>query len=244
MKQATCGSGGAWIRWFLGVAAAAAVGLAAAPAMAQAASTDDRGRRSDTEVRRDPRDRLFSLDGSLTMGGYNPQGRGWDAAGYVGASFLYRPSLLALGVSGEMGGVIFGPDQQFVGALGGVSADVTPWLRVDALAEFGAHFEQPGQGLELFGTRRVTHGEMNEVVPYAGLRVMPTFLIGRENSFIIGPWAQFRQDLMRAQLDYAVEGCSSFFSESVTCSTYDETSRVGGSLLAAGIRIGGQFGYR
>lgn len=191
----------------------------------------------------EPVSRALSLDGWI---GGGVQDREPSATGTIGigAVFLVRPSWLTVGAGAEFGGEVFGSTQEKVGALGGTTLEAAPWLRIDALAEFGAHFEQPTTGLDIIGTSEIVGGDRSVTVPYAGVRLSPAFLVGRGEGprFLLGAWLNARADLSQATARYTVESCSDGFFGSYSCSQSDESLDVGGRELSLGVRIGSEFG--
>ena len=121
--------------------------------------------------------------------------------------------------------------------------DVAPWLRVDLVGEFGAHFERLSAGLDLLGVHRdIIGGRRDAALPYAGVRVSPTLLVkGRDRRVLLGPWLSWQRDLSDEQLTYVVRSCGGLFS-SDTCSDREHTTSVGGTRLAVGVRLGIELG--
>lgn len=136
--------------------------------------------------------------------------------------------------------------QQFFGALGGTTFDVTPSFRIDALAQVGLHAEQPTTGLHLFSHDEIVAGDTAFVLPYAGLRLSPAYFIGDEHGprFLLGLWLDGKEDLMRKTVTYTVESCGTGFFGDYSCSQRDRSYRAGGTHLTAGIRVGLEFGDR
>ena len=188
--------------------------------------------------------RLMAIDAAIG-GGVQSTKTDWPGTMLLGATFLIRPEWFTGGAAAEMQGEPFGPSQQFLGLLGGTTFDVGPSFRIDALAQFGVHLEQPSTGLELFDEEEIVGGDTSFAMPYAGLRLSPAYLIGDERGsrFVIGLWLDGKQDLTHETATYTVQSCgSNWFSGEYSCSMRDESYVAGGAHLTAGIRVGTEFG--
>jgi hypothetical protein len=218
--------------------------LASTPALAAPTpAREDTSTEAATPVGDENAPRL-SLDARLGLAFEQDQGTpGWDGSLAFGVSALYHANILAVGVTAELGGELFDEEAQYLGALGGITAEATPWLHITTLVEGGVHLVQPAEGLQLFGTRRITGGETNTALPYVGLRLDPKLRFGNRNKFIIGPTLVARQDLTTTTQEFTTEYCSEgWFGGGYSCSTEDVSKPIGGLQVSATLSAGMEFG--
>jgi hypothetical protein len=215
--------------------------------VAEPARAQDTGvARERTAAKDRPIRRMINLDGWLGPG-LDAREKANVGTANLGVTALVQPSFWTLGAGAEIGGEILGPGQEFVGALGGTSLELTPAFKIDILAELGAHFYQPSTGMDLFGHSEIVSGDRTVSLPYAGLRVGPALLIGsgRRARFLIGAWLNAREDIGHTEARYTVQTCGTgFFGEEYSCSLSQESDHVGGYHLSAGLRVGVEFGAR
>jgi hypothetical protein len=223
----------------LGIAGSAlALGLLSAPARAQDAGVT----RESEAPKAQPTRRMINLDGWLGPG-LDQGPTSYVGTANLGATLLVQPSFWSVGAGAEIGGGIAGPGQEFVGALGGTSLEITRAFKVDVLVELGGHFYQPSTGVDILGHSEIVGGDRTVSLPYAGLRLGPALLVGngRRARFLIGAWLNAREDVGHTQAHYTLQRCG-FLGDS--CSLYGETDHVGGMHLSAGVRLGAEFGAR
>lgn len=188
----------------------------------------------------DPGDRLFRRGASVTVEPLALVGQsssacaaGSDCGAPIlayGVSALFRLKSLELGFALQDGGEVWGTHHLHVGGVGGLALDPLPWMRVEILAELGAHsMDDIGSGLFVSATT-----PLDAVFPYAGLRLGWTARFGKGPVRpLVGVWTTLQADLGARETVVQERTCFLF-----GCSTAPAEYELGGLTAGVAIRAG------
>ena len=151
----------------------------------------------------------------------------------VGLDALYEHKGILLGLTGELGAIIFSGEQVYTGLLLGQSKDFG-LVTTSVFAEVGFH------GVHGFVSGMFdhsTHGSDWAILPYAGARFNADLTILKEVDLTLGIWSALRMDLMQREQDIEVNAGLFRNADDTEFRTY----RVGGLQAAAGLQLGMNF---
>jgi hypothetical protein len=188
----------------------------------------------DTMPARVSADPWLSIDGTFGLAG-QPEAAGASHFASLGLTGLCRPSWLTFGATLEVDSQVTlwnesGNTQYFMGGLGGATWTLADWFSIETLAELGAHVKMSGDVFRVEDTDEITSEKDSTKLPYAGVRVAPTFTFGKLRT---GPWLQAREDIGRATARYDSIDCAQD-----DCTARTESHQIGGRHLAGGVFVG------
>lgn len=168
------------------------------------------------------------LSGSLGGGSHYAAG---SMSFGIGATLLLRYRILLLGTTADADIYLRGYGTTHLGLLAGATRRLVPWIRLEALAEYGTH-RIVGVGTEILETRPVSPDSIR--MRYAGVRlgVLSAFPAAPPH-LVAGFWLSYREDLSRKRMDVLVERLSGLRETH----TYTVGGREFGFIARAGLEF-------
>lgn len=158
-------------------------------------------------------------------GGYGDR---YGAGVAASASLLYRTGVFEAGPLLEVGAPV--TYYESVAAVAGLDVQPSRRVRIELLADLGAHFYQ-GVGRDIvFGTDPGASG----TTPYAGGRACLSYDVGRVE---LGTYADFQDDLDRIRVRYTYPATGNGFLQGG--GTGDHT--IGTTRVGFGVTVGGRY---
>jgi hypothetical protein len=165
----------------------------------------------------------------INCGNCNPDF--YDIGIMFGADLAYSWDDFQAGLSGTLGGVVFGSEQYSLSATAGWRHDFTSWLQFKALGEVGAHVIDGFASGALF--QNIPDDSDFAILPFVGTRLSLNAKIWPAAGLVLGIWASGQMSLVNREQDFRSEG----LFDSVDHHTY----AVGGHQLSTGVNLGFEF---